>query len=114
MNGEFVFDEDPERGIWKVGSFTEDGKLHVKVCQRVPDSFFKQVKIMRENFESRKKGTQSHYKPLPILPHALADQLFRDGNGQMLALNDPERDKRWKRLQNDIDFRHLRLSEGYV
>lgn len=114
MANEFIFDNDPERGIWKVGSFTEDGRLHVKVCQRVPDDFFTQVKAMRERAANRKKGTQAHWQQLPILPHALADQLFRDGNGQMLPLNDPQRDKVWKRIQNDIDYRDLRVWEGSV
>lgn len=114
MSGEFIINDDQERGVKVIGSFTPEGKIHVKVLQYVPDAFFDTIKAMREQFANRKKGTQSHYQPLPIVPHVLADQLFRDGNGQMLALNDPERDKRWKSLQNDISYRNLRVSEGKV
>lgn len=115
MNGEFILNDDPERGVKVVGSWTEDGKMHVQVRQYVPDSFFQTVKAMREMFAAgKKRGTQQHWQPLPVLPQVLADQLFRDGNGQMLPLNDPQRDKIWKRLQNDIDYRDLRLSEGKV
>ena len=114
MSGEFILNDDPERGIKTVGWFEDDGRMTVQVRQYVPDSFFKQVKMMRERAENRKMGTQSHWRQLPVLPHALADQLFRDGNGQMLPLNDPQRDKIWKRIQNDIDYRNLRVSEGSV
>ena len=112
MSETFIFGIDKERGIWKEGSFTEDGRLHVKVFQKIPDSFFRDVKAIREASAIRKRSTQEHWAQLPILPHVVAEEYFKDGNGKQLALNDPERDKRWKRLQNDIDYRDLRVWEG--
>src|SRR3546814_4483151 len=84
MSGEFVLNDDPERGIRVLGHFEPDGKMHVKVLQYIPDSFFDTLKAMRESFALRKKGTQSHWLPLPVLPTALADNLLRDGAGKPL------------------------------
>ena len=114
MANEFTLYEDKDRGIKTVGWFLDDGRMHVQVRQYIPDSFFDTVKAMRERFTMRKKGTQSHWLPLPVLPSALADNLLSDGNGKPLALNDPERDKRYKKIQNDIDYRNLRVFEGKV
>ena len=40
--------------------------------------------------------------------------VMRDGNGKPLHMNDPERDKRLKAIQNDTDYRDLRIFEGKV
>lgn len=112
MANEFTLYEDKDRGIKTVGWFLPDGRIHVQVRQYIPDSFFEALKVMRERFALRKKGTQSHWRPSMVLPSALAENLFKDGDGKQLALNDPERDKRWKRLENDIDYRNLRASEA--
>jgi hypothetical protein len=114
MPKEFLLNEDKERAIKVVGWFEPDGRITVQVRQYIPDSFFDTVKRMREQFAQRKKGTQSHWLPLPILPSAVADNLLVDGNGKPLALNDPERDKKYKSIQNDIEYRNLRVFEGKV
>src|SRR3546814_9605826 len=87
MSGEFVLNDDPERGIRVLGHFEPDGKMHVKVLQYIPDSFFDTLKAMRESFAFRKKGTQSHWLQLPVLPTALADNLLRVGAGKTLHLS---------------------------
>jgi hypothetical protein len=114
MAHEFTINSDPERGIETVGWFEPDGRMTVQVRQYIPDSFFDTLKAMRESYALVRKTSQSHWLPLPVLPTALADNLLKDGNGKPLALNDPERDKRLKSIQNDIDYRNLRIYEGKV
>lgn len=118
MTQEFIINDDPERGIKTVGWFLDDGRIHVQTRQYIPDGFFDEIKRQRESWATmrarKRPGTQDHWCPLPVLPHALQDNLMRDGNGKPLHMNDPERDKRLKAIQNDTDYRDLRIFEGKV
>lgn len=116
MTHEFILNEDKERGIKTVGWFLDDGRMHVQTRQYIPDSFFADIARLRESWNAartvKRRTTQDHLVPLPVLPSALAENLFKDGNGNQLHINDPDRDRILKRIQNDGEYRNLRVYEG--
>lgn len=115
MTKEFVLSEDKPRGIKTVGWFLPDGRIHVQTRQYVPDSFFSQVKALRDVKDGKgRPNTQKHWRHVAEIPETLHQKMLLDGNGKPLHFNDPEREKRLNRLLNDIDYKALRVTGGSV
>lgn len=114
MTQEFLLYEDPERGVKTVGWFEPDGQMTVQVRQYIPDSFFQELERQRMLAESKKHGTQEHWRLVGMIPTALADNLLVDSDGNRLQMGNPDRDKKLKRILNDNEFRNLRVEGGQI
>ena len=118
MGQPYVISDDPRRGMRTIGLF-HGTKHSVYNIQMLPDNYLDLVKQQREAnaaMSATRRNAQLA-QPFINLPHAVAQNLMsKDGDGR--AMLDPrdidERDKRLKRIANDLDNRDLRTREGKV
>lgn len=105
----FELGRDPARGVVTLGRFQPDGKIYAWTLQYTPDRFFDQVSYLRDN-----QDMKHHRRLVSMMPDTMKTKLLVDGNGKPFDLRDPDREKKQREIDNNIDYRKFRVWEGRV
>lgn len=108
---EFILSENAQRGVRVVGWFNVgDPRMHYRVEQEVPDSFFDENKEYDQNW-SRNAKRATHYQRFASVPDVLRQNWCTEFGVNNLFEDDDVKKKVMQRL-NSREFHKLRTGGG--